>query len=90
LTATVFVIFNYAVTRRQRKLLSTATRSDAILSSLFPAKVRDQLMAEQAEQEERTTGIAGVALRGKASKATEERVSNSSKPIADLFPNTTV
>jgi hypothetical protein len=39
----VFVLYDWYVERRQRKVSSHADKSNAIITSLFPAKVRDQL-----------------------------------------------
>lgn len=40
----VFVLYDWYVERRQRKVSSEAIKSNAIITSLFPAKVRDQLL----------------------------------------------
>jgi hypothetical protein len=45
-TAVVFVLFDYIVERRQAVVLWQATRSSALVTSLFPAGVRDRLMDE--------------------------------------------
>ena len=42
-TATVFFAYDILVERRQKLVLSTAERSNAIVSSLFPAEIRDRL-----------------------------------------------
>jgi len=46
LTASVFVGYDCLVERRQGMVMNTAQRSTAIVSSLFPATVRDRLMDE--------------------------------------------
>jgi len=43
-TAFVFIIYDCLVENRQTKVLTTAEKSSAIVSSLFPANVRDRLM----------------------------------------------
>jgi class 3 adenylate cyclase len=58
--------------------VNAAARSSAIVSSLFPSNVRDRLMAQdhEADRERRDArGVGGIYK---------------SKPIADLFPETTV
>jgi class 3 adenylate cyclase len=46
-TTLVFVIHDCFNERRRRKLVSTATRSNEIVHSLFPETVRDRLMLEK-------------------------------------------
>jgi hypothetical protein len=46
LTSIVFVLYDCLVQRRQKKVMTSAQESNAIVSSLFPAQVRDRLMAE--------------------------------------------
>lgn len=42
-TSVVFFVYDVMVERRQKSILSTAVRSSAIVSSLFPSAVRDRL-----------------------------------------------
>jgi Adenylate and Guanylate cyclase catalytic domain len=42
-TSTLFLLYDYMVERRQKKLMNRAVRSSAIVSSLFPAVVRDRI-----------------------------------------------
>lgn len=44
LTSIVFIIYDRWVERRQRVVMSTAVRTQAIVSSFFPATVRDRMM----------------------------------------------
>jgi hypothetical protein len=46
LTAMVFVIYDFFVQRRQAKVLMTAQRTTALVSSLFPKSVQQRIMAE--------------------------------------------
>jgi CHASE domain len=52
-TALTFLLFDYTVALRQRKITAKAKRTHAIVSSLFPSQVRDQMLhdAEQAEEQ---------------------------------------
>jgi class 3 adenylate cyclase len=96
------VLYDYVVRRRQILLMSKATRSNAILSSLFPAQVRERLMDEQDDPEaKKKFGLGAVPTRRASSPfSTSSRnvetgaVSGAllmqSKPIADLFPSATV
>ena len=47
-TASAFVLYDVLVERRQKKVLDTATKSSAIINSLFPSNVRQRLMEEAA------------------------------------------
>jgi hypothetical protein len=46
LTSIVFVLYDCLVQKRQKKAMTSAHQSNALVSSLFPAQVRDRLMAE--------------------------------------------
>jgi hypothetical protein len=88
---------------RNSKVVDAAARSNAILSSLFPSNVRNRLFAEM--DEEGGAGTVG-APRAKHSFDTNndsadqetapvtdtetEQLGYAGKPIADLFPETTV
>ena len=50
-TSMVFLVYDYMVQRRQKKLLTTARQTDAIVSSLFPKSVQKQLMKEAEAKE---------------------------------------
>lgn len=66
-TSAVFLLYDYMVERRQKKVLSTAVRSTAIVSSLFPAVVRDRLFPVDEEapasptKQTRTFAAVGLA-----------------------------
>jgi hypothetical protein len=49
-TSLVFLLYDYAVERRQQVVLRSALQSGAIVTSLFPEQVRDRLYEEQARQ----------------------------------------
>jgi hypothetical protein len=49
-TTFVFAVYDWMVYRRQKKLLSTAERTSAIVSSLFPKDVHDRIMADADEK----------------------------------------
>ena len=40
----VFVVYDWLVERRQKKVMDSAIRTNAVVNSLFPATVRDRLM----------------------------------------------
>lgn len=100
-TACVFALYDWMVFRRQTKLLNTAERTNAIVSSLFPKDVRDRIMAEAEEQarQEQSNPMKGFRqtaknqLKGFLNEEDEEVSTESifkTKPIADLFPEVTV
>jgi hypothetical protein len=84
------------VQRRNEKVILTAARSTAIVSSLFPSNVRDRLYQEQEEQEKRRRRAGNLKsfLRDGGSDMGNGDDDNhhnlESKPLADLFPETTV
>ena len=75
------MIFRF-VQNRNNKVVDAAARSNAIVSSLFPSNVRDRLLAENQE----TDGKKSNTRTGKSDRNDVYK----SKPIADLFPETTV
>jgi hypothetical protein len=92
-TSLVFILYDYFVERRQTVVLGTATRSNAIVSSLFPSVVRDQLYP---------TGVTTNATdtkKGRLQSFLNETVGSETSseyqkligaPIAELYPDTTV
>ncbi|CAJ1963512.1 unnamed protein product [Cylindrotheca closterium] len=81
-TIFVFVFYDYLVQARQRYLVETASKSNAIISSLFPQIVRDRLM-EGEGQNARKKIWRTEAVNGGAEKP-------AGPPIANFFANTTV
>jgi hypothetical protein len=49
LTSIVFVLYDCLVQKRQETVMTSAQQSNALVSSLFPAQVRDRLMGEGEE-----------------------------------------
>ena len=91
MTATVFYLYDVMVERRQKVVLDTAQRSTAIVSSIFPKNVRDQLL--QAPVQGNATKLRFLANARKQDQEESimcpTNVDLSSGPIADLFPNCT-
>ena len=105
-TSAVFLLYDYNVEKRQQLVLNTAERSTAIVSSLFPAIVREQL----------ADAVVGDKAKAKESGISKQRWSKNqqdvqhfleqgdpngegaemqslvrnSPPIASLYPDTTV
>ena len=75
-----FFYYDSFVQRRNKKLVTNAARSNAIVTSLFPENVRDRLAGQQGKHGEATKEKARTA----AGKSYED------VPIADLFLESTV
>jgi hypothetical protein len=92
-TTGAFLLYDYMVERRQRLVMRTAIRSTAIVSSLFPSNVRDQLDFDNTDSEAqplRRTATTKKRLQTFLTEggATEEKTAIKSAPIAELFPDT--
>jgi hypothetical protein len=68
LTTMVFVAYDCLVERRQTTVMTTANRSNAIVDSLFPANVRDRMMAEAKNGKDETKLSSEDAGNGLSSK----------------------
>jgi hypothetical protein len=94
--AVSFMAFDYSVARRQDDVLAKATRTNAIVSSLFPSNVRDRILQDADEQLQRELLVGKKARKSPLSSAVGETGNKSapnsfnSKPIADLFPSATI
>jgi hypothetical protein len=79
------------VRRRNNKIVKSAIRSSAIVSSMFPSNVRGRLYKEQDEKERYRSNNLKSYLRdsGGVVNGDDYKQSNS-KPLADLFPETTI
>ncbi len=92
LTAMSFILYDILVEKRQKKIMDTATKSSAIVNSLFPANVRDRLMAEANDAKNKKGDKAGTfsnSAKGKAG-AIGTSLQGHTMPIADLFSHVTV
>jgi hypothetical protein len=82
------------VQRRNEKVILAAARSTAIVSSMFPSNVRDRLYKEQEEQAKyrHRGGNLKTFLSDDGNNMIDgiADAQYSSKPLADLFPETTV
>lgn len=98
-TAMVFALYDHFVNVRQKKVMATAKRTNAIVSSLFPQNVRERILKdaeEQAAEDMKGKTIFGFNAPAKTQLKNfldvEDGTANphGSKPIADLFPDATV
>lgn len=84
----LFIMYDWLVERRQMIVLDKAAHSAAIVSSLFPKQVREQLLEESKEKERIME-----QNKNRLHKFLAEEGNNSvapSRPIAELFPQCTV
>jgi hypothetical protein len=94
----VFVAYDHLVARHNLEISRGAQKADQILSSLFPSHIKDRLMKTASEQD----GTKGNSSHNRTSTGTTNNLAGffasdgqdlldmGSKPIADLFPETTV
>jgi class 3 adenylate cyclase len=90
-TSLVFVAYDRLVTRRQRIVMDRAVASSAIVSSLFPSQVRDQLYKENETDNKNKDWKMRDSMRGVGPFSnTSDDTAAGSRPIADLFEHTTI
>ncbi|KAL3933781.1 MAG: hypothetical protein SGBAC_010248 [Bacillariaceae sp.] len=89
-TMLVFVFYDYLIQKRQKYLADKATKTNAIISSLFPKIVRDRLLENGGPNASAMTGITTTSEHKKGSDAVAAGNSPNGPPIADFFANTTV
>jgi class 3 adenylate cyclase len=98
---TVFVVYDWLVAMRLKKVNKAASKSATIVASLFPDGVRSRLLnpEELILRKSKTTKSqlkaylqddSGPLALNKATRGEVDHEILQSKPIADLFPNTTV
>jgi Adenylate and Guanylate cyclase catalytic domain len=94
-TSCVFYIYDWYVERRQSKVKSAATHSSAIVSSLFPASVREQIFPKINPPDKVRRNSIGSSFTPTTAPITGNESSDSvtaisSNPIAQVYPDTTV
>ena len=102
LTSLIFVSYDCIVERRQRIVAASAQKSDAIVSSLFPAQVKEQLYEHQERSSSGQTSDSWRPNRRRSSKyqikrndgslssAVDDCFDEESAQIASLYPETTI
>jgi len=86
--AGAFFYYDKFVHRRNVKVIDTAARSNALVSSLFPSSVRDRLLASK--HGNTTNGTRSKLESFLDGGIYEDDDFNRNNPIADLFPETTI
>jgi Adenylate and Guanylate cyclase catalytic domain len=91
-TSIVFYLYDSKVESRQAKVMKSAERTSAIVSSLFPSGVRDRLYpsAEPIGMEQSRPLVSKKIKRFVKQEDTTTAPLDQSMPIADLYPETTV
>jgi class 3 adenylate cyclase len=94
-TSVVFFIYNVLVERRQKVVMNRAVKSTAVVSSLFPENVKEQLINEGVEESKQDQKVSWrVSERKKDQNSSAVAMMNETrpkgKPIADRFENTTI
>lgn len=86
--AITFVIYGRYVNSRNEKIVHAAARSDTIISSLFPTQVRDRIFTAKDECVDIQPSREGDEKA--RSKTKGSGIMYETKPIADLYTDTTV
>ena len=91
----LFYIYDITVANRNDRLLVQAAQSNALVSSLFPNSIRERLMGERASQDDAFKQAYGLRDQGSIKAFMKDGMTSQvevrrGKPIADLFPDTTV
>jgi hypothetical protein len=95
--AMTFLMFNWFIQLRNRKVVMAAARSNAIVSTIFPSNIRERLYNNVAAGTDKKRSLATTSeLKQFIRNTTNENnghegdidddVISRSKPIADLFP----
>jgi hypothetical protein len=100
LVVVTFIVYDIFVQRRNSKVEDAAVRSNVILSSLFPTTIRDRLINGKEDETKPGKGPGGAKTRlrsfldsdtpGGLDAAVGGGLGYEGKPIADLFPETTI
>jgi hypothetical protein len=81
-TSLVFLLYDFFVGRRQRKVMERIIEQDKIVSNVFPAAIRDRLYVGQ-DRSQQDDLLDPLNVLGNSNDIR-------GAPLADLFPNTTV
>jgi len=103
ITTFFFMLYDRLVQKRQDKVMASAKRTNAIVTSLFPENVRDRLLNETKNPMDNTKADQGKrgswadpsnAFKnnpgGRTNQVNTSEHIFGSRPIADLFPETTI
>jgi hypothetical protein len=88
-TSLVFLLYDFMVERRQKLVMKSAVRTNAIVSSLFPEAVRDRLFPTEPEEDKKQF-LSTKMWRKEKEVEFNTDTSLLDRPIAELYPETTV
>jgi hypothetical protein len=85
--STALLLYNSYIQKKQQKIIAKASRSEAIVQSLFPTNVRERILVDSGHNHstEIITNLGPTTVYN-----TEEKERMDGGPIADLFPSCTV
>jgi hypothetical protein len=86
----MFLVYDHLVERRQDMVMRQASKTNAIVSSLFPESVTKRLLADRSRYHEKKFLSANKRLQTFLMSDGDDQKVLQTKPIADLFPFTTV
>lgn len=87
----IFIFYDIFVEKRNKKLIENAARSNAVVTSLFPGKMRDQVMATADPKQNLSRSSTKANLKSfVAGKNDDVSAIEGSKPLAELFLETTI
>lgn len=90
-TSLIFLTYDRLVARRHHVVETQAVKSTAVVSSLFPEKVRDRLYEKGSTGPSAGTKKDAKFFSGEASRVADNSyMVDESMPIADLYPECTV
>ena len=81
LAGIIFCVYDYLVSRRQKKVMENAMKTHEIVSSLFPETVRDRIMQDAVER---------VEDRSELNRSVKTLGFDVSSAIADFYPAVSV
>lgn len=88
-TSLVFILYDLLVAHRQRIVMNRAMASGAIVNSLFPKSIRDQMYQENEDiKKQQVDKKKNVLSAIKATSGAVEPIKG--RPMADLFINSTI
>eukprot|EP00934_Nitzschia_sp_Nitz4_P009441 Nitzschia sp. Nitz4//scaffold270_size25879//13071//16782//NITZ4_008299-RA/size25879-augustus-gene-0.20-mRNA-1//-1//CDS//3329545193//9431//frame0 len=86
----VFIFYDVSVQRRNQMIVSNAARSNAIVSSLFPAHIRDRLLEQEQQKNAAAEATAASSKMRSFLRTNDSKQVGKARPLAELFLETTL
>lgn len=91
----VFVVYDIFVKRRNSNLVLSSARNNALITSMFPRHIRDQMLQQKAKERSKKQARRSLTksdkMKGFLNGSDQlENEDKSSKPLAELYLETTV